>query len=136
VDPFRHETNLCLFCGGDPTEPDHGAHCDGRQGGIEDTLYGSQGDVPYEVTSDTSADAAASVEQELTRLEARVYAALRDSPRTCDEVEIVTGLSHQTASARVRGLVLRDRVADSGRRGRTRSGRMAVIWEPKRRDVG
>jgi len=23
----------CLFCGGDPTEPNHWDHCDGRQGG-------------------------------------------------------------------------------------------------------
>lgn len=37
-------------------------------------------------------------------------------------------LSHQTASARVRGLVLRGRVKDSGKRRDTRSGRKATVW--------
>ena len=29
--PFR-----CLYCGGDPLEPDHELYCDGRQGGRDD----------------------------------------------------------------------------------------------------
>jgi hypothetical protein len=31
-DPREHG---CLFCGGDTREPDHAAHCDGRQGVVE-----------------------------------------------------------------------------------------------------
>ena len=27
---------FCPYCGGDPTEPDHLLHCDGRQGGRDD----------------------------------------------------------------------------------------------------
>lgn len=118
----------CLFCGGDPHAPDHRSRCDGRQGWIE-ALYGAQGDVPYEATSTTSAAAAASIEdRDLARLEALVYQTIAHAPRTCDAVEVETGLSHQTASARIRGLVLRDRIIDSGERAKTRSGRSAVIW--------
>jgi len=122
----------CLFCGGDASEPDHQARCDGRQGAIE-ALYGSQGDVPYESESDTSAAAAASLDDDrLARLEALVLGVLDAKPRTCDAVEAVTGLPHQTASARIRGLVLRDRVVDSGQRAPTRRGRNAVVWCVKR----
>ncbi len=94
-----------------------------------DALYGTQGDVPFEPASDTSAQAAAAMgARDLARLEAVVFAVLKARPRTCDDVEIVTGLTHQSASARIRGLVLRDQVVDSGRRERTRHGRLAVVW--------
>jgi hypothetical protein len=93
-------------------------------------LYGEQGDVPYEVGSDTSAAAAASIDDDrLNRLEARVFAVLARQPRTCDAVEAETGLPHQTVSARIRGLAQRDRVIDSGLRALTRSGRKAVVWK-------
>lgn len=49
---------------------------------------------------------------------------------TCDEVEIVTGLKHQTASARIRELALKGLIKDSGKRRLTRSGRKAVVYEP------
>jgi hypothetical protein len=118
----------CLFCGGDASAPDHLDRCDGRQGRRE-SLYGVQGDVPYETTSATSAAAAGSItDSELSRLEALVFDVLKAAPRTCDAVELVTGLSHQTTSARVRGLVLRARIVDSGIRARTRTGRWATIW--------
>lgn len=47
---------------------------------------------------------------------------------TCDQVEEVTGLSHQCASARIRGLVKRGLLEDSGARWPTRSGRSAIVW--------
>ena len=120
--------NRCLFCSGDASSPEHFKYCDGRQGRAE-ALYGSQGDVPYETQSTTSAAAAATLRDvELSRLEARVKAAVAERPRTCDALEVVTGLSHQTVSARLRGLVLRDQIEDSGRKARTRSGRSAVVW--------
>jgi hypothetical protein len=134
----------CLFCGGDARDRDHLLHCDGRQGKIEAAaaarawpafddapggLYGRQGDTPYETTSDTSAAAAGTVTRaDLARDEAIVYRAIEARPRTCDEVEYLTGLAHQTASARIRGLVLRARVVDSGERRRTRRNRPAVVW--------
>ena len=120
----------CHHCGGDAREPGHRLRCDGRQGVLEG-LYGSQGDVPFESASDTSAEAAASVEDRLARLEALVFSTLRARPQTCDAVEAETGLAHQTASARIRGLVLRDRIVDSGQRALTRRGRRAVVWQVK-----
>ena len=119
---------FCFSCGGDASEPDHAAQCDGRQGRVE-ALYGTQGDVPFETASETSAAAATSLSQDrLARLEALVFAVLRAAPRTCDAVEAATGLPHQTASARIRGLVLRARIEDSGQRAPTRRGRNAVVW--------
>lgn len=47
---------------------------------------------------------------------------------TDDEVEAVTGMRHQTASARRRELVLKGLVRDSGLRRETRSGRNATVW--------
>jgi len=119
----------CLFCGEDASTVEHFRFCDGRQGHAE-ALYGSQGDVPYEVQSATSAAAAATLhDTELSRLEARVLAVVSKCPRTCDAIETVTGLSHQTVSARLRGLVLREHIEDSGQKARTRSGRWAVVWK-------
>jgi Fic family protein len=46
---------------------------------------------------------------------------------TCDEVEVLTGLKHQTASARIRELALLGVIQENGKRP-TRSGRNAVIW--------
>lgn len=120
----------CLFCGGIYADPAHLERCDGRQGRVE-ALYGSQGDVPYEAGSETSQAAAASVTPDLGRLEAIVFACIKARPRTCDEVEAVTGLSHQTVSARIRGLVLRAALEDTGQRAITRSGRRAAIWQAR-----
>lgn len=47
---------------------------------------------------------------------------------TCDEVEEVLGMSHQTASARVNGLMNDRWLVDSGRRRPTRSGSDATVW--------
>lgn len=126
-------THRCLFCGGNAATPEHFKYCDGRQGHVEaqleDPLYGHQGDVPYEVESETSKAAAASLRSaELSRLETRVFEAVKERARSCDAIEIATGLSHQTVSARLRGLVLRDQIEDSGHKARTRSGRWAVVW--------
>lgn len=86
--------------------------------------------VPYVVGSDTSAEAAVSMEDHVTRLERVVLDAIcaATAGATCDEVEVATGLAHQTASARVNGLMNKGRIADSGKRRPTRSGRNAVVW--------
>lgn len=47
---------------------------------------------------------------------------------TCDEVEYSLALTHQCASARVRELVRKGRLSDSGERRRTRSGRTARVY--------
>jgi hypothetical protein len=47
---------------------------------------------------------------------------------TCDEVEETLQLKHQTASARIRELVIDDKLIDTGRRRKTRSGSSARIY--------
>lgn len=48
--------------------------------------------------------------------------------RTCDEIEVLELLTHQTCSARVHELAGLKQITDSGMRRPTRSGRKAVVW--------
>jgi hypothetical protein len=50
------------------------------------------------------------------------------SGMTCSEVEEVTGWCHQSASARLRELVLDERIVDSGRRRPGASGRSQRVY--------
>ena len=80
---------------------------------------------------DTSLAASKAIVPHLQRLEAVVHEAIMEagSRGLCDhEIERATGLIHQTASARRRGLVLKGLVVDSGARRKTPSGRAAVAW--------
>lgn len=89
---------------------------------------------PFVRESSTSEEAALSIEGHLPRLENVCYlvvAAAGGEGVTCDEAEVQTQLSHQTCSARIRGLVLRGRIVDSGRTRKTRSGRQAVVYVTK-----
>lgn len=86
---------------------------------------------PHVPGSNTSLAAAASQSGKAEVDEARVL----DHIRACgplgatdDEIEIALHLLHQTASARRRGLVLKDFVVDSGRVRLTRSKRFATVW--------
>ncbi len=47
---------------------------------------------------------------------------------TDEEIEQVTGLKHQTATARRRGLVIYGLVRDSGRTRRLSTGRRGIVW--------
>lgn len=88
----------------------------------------------------TSKAAAEAIAPDLGELEAVVLRAIRhgnpcnlsrSAPMlgmTCEEAESYTGLSHQCASARIRGLVLKGLIRDSGETRRTRSGRSAIVW--------
>ena len=83
----------------------------------------------------TSLEAARAIVPDLQRLERVVLDAIAyySESGLCDhEIEDVTGLKHQTASARRRALVLRGLVEDSGLRRRTDSGRMAVVWRVRK----
>jgi predicted transcriptional regulator len=78
---------------------------------------------------DTSFQARLSIEPILSQLEAIVLKALRDNNGlTCDELERITRLKHQTASARLRELVVRGLVYDTGVKRKTSSGRAACVW--------
>jgi len=94
-------------------------------------LYGAQGNVPYERGSDTSREAAHAISDEsLTRMEQRVYEQFCAFPDglTDEQVEAATGMRHQSASARRRGLVLKGRLKDSGKRRKNLSGSSAAVW--------
>ena len=85
--------------------------------------------------SETSEAAAESVEPSASTMRARIYGEIVRRERydppglTCDEVELVTGLSHQTASARCVELKRRGLLVPVGKRP-TRSARMAEILRP------
>lgn len=91
---------------------------------------------PFNRGSDTSREAAEAIEPHVQRLERIVLAAVRATGAkgaTCDEVEAETGLSHQTASARVNALKREGRPGGAvlfatGRKRRTRSGRQAEVY--------
>ncbi len=48
---------------------------------------------------------------------------------TCDRLEQVLNMSHQTTSARLNDLARRGKIVDSGRREKTRTGRPAICWK-------
>ena len=81
--------------------------------------------------SQTSLEAARSIEPHIARLERQVMTALAEAGEAglCDhELEKVTGLQHTTASARRRELVLKGLVVETGERRTTPSGRSAKAW--------
>jgi len=61
---------------------------------------------------------------------ARLLEAIRERPRTVDELMQDLHLTHSTASAAVNALMRMGLVQDLGVRAPTRSGRTAIVWEP------
>ena len=86
---------------------------------------------PHVRGSETSLAAGLSVAHVRARVQGEVLAFLRARGAhgaTDDEVEVALGLSHQSASARRRELVLKGWVFDSGRRRVNRSRRYGSVW--------
>lgn len=80
--------------------------------------------------SDTSREAAASIQHDLGTRQARVLAVIRDNRgATCFEVASVIGTALHRVSGRIRELVLQGLVYDSGQRKTAPSGRSVVIWK-------
>lgn len=80
--------------------------------------------------SDTSYQASKSIAPQVGKIALQVYEQINCwIGATCDEIEANTGLSHQTASARMRELALMGRIRKAGERRKTRSGRNAEVWE-------
>lgn len=80
---------------------------------------------------ETSKAAEQSVADDTARLRRLVMNAVKGRGKhgaTCDELEVLFHLRHQTASARLRELFLMNRVKDSGERRLTRSQRKAIVW--------
>jgi hypothetical protein len=80
-------------------------------------------------TSEAAADSLA--DDQLSRLRLAVFTLVKgrgDRGATCDEVEVELSMRHQTASARIRELVLLGWLVDSERRRLTRSVRFARVY--------
>jgi len=85
----------------------------------------------WEQGSETSEAAARAVADKAPSYRWQIHMIIKraaDGGMTDDELEVVTGLTHQCASARRRELVLAGLVKDSGVTRLTRSGRRAVVW--------
>jgi hypothetical protein len=109
-------------------------------GSMKDKL----GDMPFEQRdyparpgfvsgSDTSREAAKRSDSSAGAMRTKVLSyieSLGPKGATCDEVEEVLQLKHQTASARIRELVIDEKLIDTGRRRKTRSGSSARIYVP------
>lgn len=128
--------HVCLFCGGDASEPDHFARCDGRQGGVEPDLPPLISGISPE-TWHTSAAAAEAVEESRDTQRARVFDEIaragRDG-RTDDELQAALGLDGSSERPRRwelwkldRITILRDPLGREVRR-LTRTNRRAVVW--------
>lgn len=89
------------------------------------------GKPPFVRGSDTSEAASRDVAGRADTLRARCLELVKSANklgRTCDELEQMTGERHQTISARVRELVLAEKIMDSGARRKTSSGSSARIY--------
>ncbi len=92
---------------------------------------------PFARGSETSRQAAVSIQADTSRLRKLVLNHIWMTVgigATCDEVEVESGLSHQTCSARFRELAQRGQIImkrdGEGRpvTRKTRSGRAAQVW--------
>lgn len=90
----------------------------------------TRSNIPFVEGSDTSEAAAVEYENVRANDLFRVYRCILAAPdgMTCDEVEDFLNMRHQTASARIRDLVLDGLVFDTEIRRKTRSGRTARVY--------
>ena len=88
--------------------------------------------------SETSLDAAISIQHKVPKLQRQVLDCIRAMPGgvTCDDVEVFLGMAHQTCSARFRELsssqppLIKKLLLDDGSyaKRKTRSGRGAYVY--------
>ena len=93
---------------------------------------------PYVSGSETSFDAGEAIKPNINRLCRIVLDAIEASPEglTCDQTEVITGISHQTCSPRFKALkdctpqeIIPRRLPDGSiDKRKTRSGRKAVVY--------
>jgi len=91
----------------------------------------ANGSVPFVRGSETSEEAAVAKKPTKARDEAKVLGFIhgrKGRGATDDEIEVGTGLCHQSASARRNGLVLKGLLHDSGDKRLTRRKRRAIVW--------
>lgn len=86
-------------------------------------------DAPGYSNETTSKAAAASIKPDLGRLQQRVFDHIQARPSTAREVEDALSMRTQTVTARIRELVLKNKLVDSGEKRETDSGRKAIVWK-------
>lgn len=89
------------------------------------------GDAPFVEGSETSEAAAEAIAGKARSMEAEVFGFVSQRGEygaTVDEIEVALDMLHQTAGARVRGLVLHGHLRATDLRRRTRSERWATVW--------
>ena len=87
------------------------------------------GNPPFQSRSDTSRAAAAGMRNKLGQLHVRVMKAIRfHGPLMDEELCDVLNLQGNTLRPRRRELQLMAYLTDTGKRRKTKSGRMAVVW--------
>lgn len=91
--------------------------------------YAGYPNYPAFAGTQTSEEAADFIKGRRKSLQIAVYAALKDKPRTCEEIENDLGIKHQTAGPRIRELALGKHIKPSGLVRKTSSGRNAIVWE-------
>lgn len=87
--------------------------------------------LPYVPHSATSKAAAGSLKGKAQVIREYVLHTIERNPDglTCDEVEVITGLTHQTASARIVELREAGKLVATSMKRPTRSGRNAVVYK-------
>lgn len=98
---------------------------------IEDEKKPYNGKAPFVAGSETSKEAAESVEKHVTGLARKVLDFIEGRGKwgaTSDEIETELDMRHQTASARVRELFLKNKIERTEIKRKTRSGRNAFVY--------
>lgn len=131
----------CRFCGGDASEANHRARCDGRQGGLFEDLPLLISGLSEETWTTSEAAAIANDDSIRASQRERVFAEIRRAGllgKTDDELQVELGLDGSSERPRRRELemlqriaILRDAHGDAIRR-RTRTQRRAVVWVDRR----
>ena len=67
------------------------------------------------------------IQSAIPRIDMQVLRSIQERPQTCDEVEMVLGLTHQTCSSAINRLMNAGSVISIAKRN-TRSGRPACVW--------
>ena len=78
---------------------------------------------------DTSLEALNSMQKRIIPLREQIFYLIRKkNGLTCEQIEIMLSISHQTASARINELIKSKQIADIGMRRMNKSGRDAIVW--------
>jgi hypothetical protein len=122
---FSVAEQRCLYCGGDASAPDHWAHCDGRQGHVEDEARYPDG--PGYQDTDTSYDARNRCARRPPRCARRFGCSSQEAHDGRNRAPLA--LEQVTVRARFAELHMQGVIVDSGERRENISGRKAIVWQ-------